>query len=273
MLDYKGCLPVYEGGVIPMLDDAPDIERIAPSYEVFAPTGTPNGKAMIILPGGGYHNYGRGEALPVAEYFSKIGYVSFIVWYRFVPYRYPAALYDVQRVIRNVRRDADKYGIGRNKISLIGFSAGGHLALMAAEKFDCGSPDGEGAGKESCRPDRVILGYPVVSMLPPYAHSGSACNLLGEKADDEDLLRLLSGELNVREDCPPMFLWHCKPDDCVDYRGTAALADALTAAGVENRLCLYDDGDHALGLALDRPTVPWVKEYLAWDSELDAKGL
>ena len=273
MLNYKGGKAVYEGGEIPLLRDVPDTEMIAPVYEMFAPTGKPNGKAMIILPGGGYHNYGKGEALPIADYFSSVGYYCFIVWYRFVPYRYPAALLDVQRVIRNVRRDAAEYGIGEDKITLIGFSAGGHLALMAAEKFDYGDPHGEDYEKISCRPDRVVLGYPVVSMVKPYRHDGSTKNLLGEKADDEDLLRSLSGELNVRHDCPPMFLWHCKPDDCVDYRGTAALSDALTAAGVENKLCLYDDGAHGIGRAFDYPTVPWIKEFLAWDSELDAKGL
>ena len=109
----------------------------------------------------------------------------------------------------------------------MGFSAGGHLACMAAEHFDYGKEMGDAIDKTSSRPNAAVLCYPVVSMYSKYTHGGSKYNFLGAEASDRELAKRFSGELGVRPDTPPMYVFHCRPDSAVPVENSTMLAEAL----------------------------------------------
>src|SRR6185312_8935853 len=158
-----------------------------PSLTIFRTfeTKTP-GTAVIVVPGGSYGFLASNhEGRQVANWFNSMGVTSFVLRYRLGPrYHHPIELGDAQRAIRWVRSHAGEFGISPNRVGIMGFSAGGHLASTAETHFDNGnSSASDPIDRVSSRPDFAILGYPVITFEPPYAHSGSAKNLLGENPD------------------------------------------------------------------------------------------
>jgi len=226
------------------------------------------GAAVCICPGGGYGFLAMDhEGHQIAQWFNSMGVAGFIVDYRHRQkgYGHPAPLQDAQRAIRAVRARAGEWGIDPAKIGVMGFSAGGHLASTAGTHFDSGSPNAEDpTERASCRPDFMILCYPVVMFDEPYTHRGSQQNLVGENADP-DLVRSLSNEKQVTPETPPTFLFHTDEDKGVPPENSVYFYLALRRAKVPAEMHVYRQGQHGLGLAPDSPgTGNWPKQCEDW---------
>lgn len=142
------------------------------------------------------------------------------------PYQYPAITEDVLRAVRYVRYHADELGIDPDKIAVLGFSAGGHLAASALCGFDYGREDGDETDKVSSRPDAVILSYAVIT-LGKYTHADTRNNLIKGLPDEAELERRFSGELAVKRIRLPCFIWHTQNDDAVPVQNSLQLYNAL----------------------------------------------
>src|SRR5262249_54754886 len=146
----------------------------------------------------------------VGQWFNTLGVAAFVLKYRHkgTGYQHPAPLEDAQRAIRTVRARAADWKVDPRRIGILGFSAGGHLASSAGTHFDAGKSDSSDPIEQfSCRPDFLILCYPVISFVSPFTHQGSRRNLLGENPDAK-LVELMSSELQVTPQTPPTFLFH-----------------------------------------------------------------
>ncbi len=218
---------------------------------------------VVVLPGGGYAMRAEHEGLPVAKMLNDSGISAFVLSYRVAPYRAPVPLLDARRAIRLVRHHAAQLGVAKDKIAVLGFSAGGHLAGCAALMED-GWPGDEASPdpveRESARPDAAILCYPVVSM-GAYAHAGSRENLLGPLADDPAARRAHSLELQAGKGAPPCFVWHTADDAGVPVQNSLMLCEALARNSTPFSLHVYPHGRHGLGLAQGEPLVgAWPEE-------------
>jgi acetyl esterase/lipase len=226
-----------------------------------------NGCAVIVCPGGGYGHLAMSyEGHDVAEWFNTFGVTGFVLRYRLAPkYRHPAPLADVQRAIRTVRARAGEWGLDANRIGVLGFSAGGHLASTAATHFDAGQIHAADAIEHaSCRPDFAVLCYPVISFTTNYTHKGSLKNLLGEQPEPA-LVENLSNEKQVTKETPPTFLFHTSADTGVPAENSVLFYLALKKAGVPAELHVYEPGPHGVGLALKDPTLSsWPKLLETW---------
>lgn len=208
------------------------------------------GSAIVICPGGGYGGLAMDhEGKQVAEWLNSLGVTGVVLKYRLGPrYRHPAPLQDAQRAIRTVRANASEWGLDPHRVAILGFSAGGHLASTAATHFDAGKADSaDPIERQSCRPDRVILAYPVIAMATEYGHTGSKKNLLGENPSKE-LVESLSNERQVTKDTPPAFLCHTNEDAGVVPENSLLFVLALRKAGVPVEYHLFEKGRHGLGL-------------------------
>ncbi|MBR6559402.1 MAG: alpha/beta hydrolase [Clostridia bacterium] len=250
----------------------PSIGQAEPSVDAYIIEDGKEHSAVIVCPGGGYtHRAEDHEGKQVCEFLNSHGINAFMLKYRLRPYRYPIELYDVQRAIRFVRYNAEKFGVISDKIGVLGFSAGGHLSVMAIEHYDYGRDDGDEIDRVSCRPDAGVLCYAVCSLEKDFGHVGCAINLLGEETynNDKELVTRLSGENSVRDDCPPVFLWHTAEDDCVNVANSIAMATALREKKIPYELHIFPYGDHGLGFGLDRPGVKrWSYLLAEWLGEI-----
>lgn len=221
--------------------------------------------AVIICPGGGYQIRADHEGAPVAEWFNRLGISAFVLRYRVAPYRYPAAKLDIQRAIRKIRYEADQYGVDPNKIGVLGFSAGGHLAATAGTLFDEGKSDAENEiDRLSSRPDLLMLCYPVITFQGPYAHVGSCKNLLGEHPEPHQI-ESLSLETRVTAHTPPTFLWHTSDDNSVPVEHSLMFASNLHKHNIPFDLHVYAKGRHGLGLAQHTEHVcSWLDALSSW---------
>jgi acetyl esterase/lipase len=221
-----------------------------PSLTVYAPSAqVANGTAVVVCPGGGYQRLAVDhEGVQIAQWFNARGVTVFLLRYRMVEYGQPAPLQDVLRAIRTVRSRAGEFGVKPDRIGVIGFSAGGHLASCAATLFD--APEGRtGAALDavSARPDFAILLYPVISMQSGVAHGGSRQALLGEKPTPE-LEQRWSTDRQVTAATPPTFLVHSAADTAVPVQNTLLFFEALRVAGVPVELHVFAKGPHGFGM-------------------------
>lgn len=226
-----------------------------------------NGGCMIVCPGGGYGNVVTAkEGTAPAQALNENGISAFALNYRVAPYDYQAMLADVFRAVRYVRYHADEFGIDPDKIGVMGFSAGGHLAAMALEHYDEDKQSADEIDQVSARPDCGVLCYPVLSLQDGYTHEGSREKFLGSKKDDETFVRKYSAELGVTKDTPPCFVWHCDTDTTVPYQGSQVFAEAMGAAGISCEFHLYHWGGHGLGLATDNAAEvrEWFPTCISW---------
>jgi len=227
-----------------------------PTLTVFTPPRDLNtGIAVVICPGGGYAflSWDK-EGLNVARWLQARGITGAVLKYRLpTPDQLPSgqfvSLLDAQRAIRLLRERADEFGIKTNRVGILGFSAGGHLAACVATKFasPVASPVEDVHGI-SCRPDFCGLLYPVISMLNS-AHSGSLANLLG-RTPSPQLLAGLSCEKLVSHDTPPSFVVHARDDTTVPVTNSLMFVEACRQASVPVELHLYDKGGHGFGLGV-----------------------
>lgn len=229
-----------------------------PTITVYQPLdGTRTGTAIVIAPGGSYHMLAADhEGRQFANYFNGMEVTAFVLKYRLGPkYHHPVELGDAQRAIRWVRAHAELYGFKPDRVGLMGFSAGGHLASTAGTHFDSGKANAaDPIERMSCRPDFLILAYPVITMLPPYAHEGSVENLLGKNAN-QDLRKQLSNELNVTPQTPPTFLLSTSEDTVVLPENTVGFYQSLRKAGVPAEMHVFEKGPHGVGLDLENPVL------------------
>ncbi len=239
-----------------------------PSLTVFLPpAGKAVGAGVVICPGGAYTKLSMDhEGAKVADWLNNQGIAAFVLRYRLGPrYHHPIELHDVQRAIRAVRSDANAYGVAPDRIGVLGFSAGGHLASTAATMFDDGDAKaGDPIDRVSCRPDFAVLCYPVILMVGPGTHEGSRKNLLGD-TPSAGLMEQLSSERHVTARTPPTFLFHTDQDKGVPAENSVAFYLALRQAHVPAELHIYERGGHGLGLAtLDPILSTWTARLSDW---------
>ena len=204
---------------------------------------------VIVCPGGGYEMLAPHEADPIAEMINGHGLHSFVLTYRLKPYHFPEITSDALRAIRFVRYNAEKFGIDPNHIAILGFSAGGHLAMSASRLFDYGKGGSDEIDAVSSRPDGAILCYAVTTLHKPYTHMGTRNALIGGLEDEAALENELSAETNVRPDTPPTFMWHTAEDGAVPVQQALASALALREKKIPFELHIFPYGYHGLGLA------------------------
>lgn len=221
------------------------------------PGGKANGTAVVVCPGGGYGNLALDhEGRQIAAWLNNLGVAAFVLRYRLGPkYHHPIELGDVQRALRFVRTKAAEFGVAPDRIGIWGFSAGGHLASTAGTHFDAGNPDAaDPIDRAGCRPDFMILAYPVISLATEYVHKGSMRNLLGAEPDPA-LVENLSNERQVTARTPPTFLFHTNEDKGVPAENSLLFYEALRKAGVPAELHIYERGRHGVGLAPSDPVL------------------
>lgn len=234
-----------------------------------------SGAAVVICPGGGYSMLAIDhEGHDVAKWLNSIGISAFVLTYRTGKwdeggYRHPAPMLDAQRAMRWVRYYALEYKIKKDKIGILGFSAGGHLASTVGTHFT--TPQefvNDEIDNLSCRPDFMILLYPVISFTKPHTHEGSKRFLLGENPDT-DLVNSLSNELMITKETPPTFLAHTTEDKAVPVQNSIDFYEGLQGYGIKSSLYVASTGRHGLGLGGDEEEFSkWPILCEAWLNEL-----
>ena len=250
-------------------------DKDKPTLTIWLPEeGKANGTAIVVCPGGGYGGLATGhEGVDIGKWLNTLGVTAFVLQYRHQGrgYQHPAPLDDAQRAIRTVRARADEWKIDPKKVGILGFSAGGHLASTAGTHFDAGksgSPDK--IETVSCRPDFMILCYPVISLTADYTHVGSRENLLGKNADPQ-LVQSLSNEFQVTKETPPTFIFQTDEDTAVPPENAVAFYLALHKARVPAEMHIYEKGQHGVGLGTSIPgTGTWSERCADW---LRGRGL
>ena len=277
-------IPLWAAGKVPNYQktdeveksESTDIVRISkvqsPDIAVFLPAKkNSTGQAVIICPGGGYaylsYNW---EGTDVAKLLNAKGIAAIVLKYRLpnaksniTPNLSP--LMDAKRAMRMVRAYADKWGIKKNNIGIMGFSAGGHLASTLATHFDDGDRNsGDSIEQQSSRPDFAVLVYPVISMDKKITHMGSRNNLIGENPDSS-LAKTYSNELEVTKQTPPTFLLHATDDKAVPVENSLRFYQALKDNGVPVEMHIFPTGGHGFGLALGKGTLEtWTDLLVSW---------
>jgi acetyl esterase/lipase len=250
---WPGQAPLQNG-------DNPAVD--VPTLTVYLPpAGKASGAAMVIMPGGAYTHVSPREGIPAGQWLASNGITAFILKYRVgAKYRYPAETDDGLRAIRYVRANAAAWGLDPHRVGIIGFSAGGHLASMAATHFDAGNPQSDDpVERVSSRPDLHILLYPVVTLVDePIVERGSRSSLLGANPDPA-LLQLLSNDLQVTKDTPPLFIVHSTQDTTVPAANSDHYVDALTKFNIPVVYIREPLGGHGFGI---KDT--WAPQAMAW---------
>ena len=204
---------------------------------------------IIICPGGGYAMTSDREAEPIAMQYLAKGYHAVILRYSVEPARYPLALLQLAKTVAFLRENAEEFHIDTNRIVVLGFSAGGHLAasLGVFWKKDFIAQT-LGVSSEMVKPNGMILSYPVITS-GEFAHTGSFECLLGDDYNNLDKRKEQSLEFQVSGDTPPIFLWHTVTDDCVPVENSLLFFNALRKFKVPVEMHLYPIGGHGLSLA------------------------
>ena len=236
-----------------------------------------SGTSVIICPGGSYFwldDVNEGEE--VAEWLQNHGVSAFVLRYRAAGFgaffwhhrrvfrgkQYPDMLEDAQQAIKYVKEHHEEYKIDPNRLGIMGFSAGGHLALMTA----CFSDE------EEEQPAFVGAIYPVVTMNEPYAHERSRRALLSErKQNDQQMRDSLSIENHIPDNCPPVFVINCLDDETVDYQNSILLDSALIAKKIEHKYIQYKTGRHGFGVSEvygTKESRQWKNEFINWIQNL-----
>ena len=265
ILQEPQTIRLWQGRAPGALGDAPED---VPTLTIYMPPSTTGPMtAVIVAPGGGYRalSMNKEGRLPAA-YLNTLGIAAFVLKYRLGPkYHHPIELGDMQRAIRTVRSRAAEWHIAPERIGVMGFSAGGHLASHASTHVE-----GEGAApadeidRASSRPNFAILGYPVISLSEAWTHQGSRTNLLGENASAE-LARRLSTDTQVTSRTPPTFLFHTNADTAVPVENSVHYFLALRKAGVPAEMHIFKDGPHGVGMPMnDAALSEWPKVLANW---------
>jgi len=240
-----------------------------PTLTVFKPTKEKaNGTSLIICPGGGYGVLAFDhEGYKVAKWLNELGITAFILKYRLpsdliMQNKSIGPLQDAQKAMRMVRRNAKKWNLDPNKIGIMGFSAGGHLASTLSTHFN--EKVYAAMDSISARPDFSLLIYPVISMNSKITHQGSKNNLLGENPN-EKTVHHFSNELMIDKNTPPAFLVHAVDDKAVPIENSIQYLLSLRKHSIPAELHLYQKGGHGFGMNPSKNTESsWTKSCELW---------
>ena len=211
---------------------------IARMYAYIVPGKDATGSAVLICPGGGYSGVSvKKEGEEIAKWFNDLGVTAFVLYYRMPNGHDNIPLIDAQTALKIIHKRAKEWNLDQNKIGIMGFSAGGHLASTVGTHFKTNVQ----------RPDFMILAYPVVTMNKDLTHAGSRNNLLGKNPSDE-LVKLYSNELQVTKTTPPTFIVHAIDDKTVPIANSEQLLKALQDLNVPAELHKFDVGGHGFGM-------------------------
>ena len=237
--------------------DAPEAKGKAcediPTLTIMRPRkGAENGSAVVVLPGGAYVGLAADlEGREIADWFTARGFRAFILSYRLSSngYLLPVPLLDARRAVQLVRARARDYQVDPNRIVVIGFSAGGHLAALAGTQFVPGNPEAEDPiDRASSRPDFLVLGYPWIGAISSDTSHLSYCKLFNVMDRCEELRLAYSPDLFVTKDTPPTFLYHTFTDQTVPVEQGLRFYEALIKAGVPSEMHIFANGGHGSGL-------------------------
>lgn len=279
----EGKVPNFKASGEKEKRETQDILRISlvqqPEIAVYLPSKrNATGQAVVVCPGGGYGILAYDwEGTDVAKWLNTNGIAAFVLKYRLpnsksniIPHQSP--LMDAQRAIRTVRAHAAKWNISRDKVGIMGFSAGGHLASTAGTHFDKGNANAaDSVDRFSSRPDFMILMYPVITMSKPFMHEGSRNNLIGANADKE-LATYYSNETQITKETPPTLLIHATDDKGVPVENSLYFYQALKDNNVPAEMHIYPYGGHGFGLAVGRGYLQsWTDRCIDWLKSLNTK--
>jgi acetyl esterase/lipase len=260
--------------------DAPQAKGKAcldiPALTVFEPqNGHANGSAVVVLPGGAYaHLAANLEGRQVADWFTSRGFHAFVLQYRLSSngYLLPVPLLDARRAVQTVRARARDYLIDPNRIVIIGFSAGGHLAALASTQSVPGNPDADDPiERVSSKPDFTVLGYPWIGAISSDTSHLSYCKLFSVMDRCEELRKAYSPDLFVSKETPPTFWYHTFDDATVPVEQGLRYYEALVKAGVPAEAHIFAKGPHGTGLGKGDATLDqWPSLLETW---LRAQGL
>lgn len=246
-------------------DKTPGMCEETPYVTAYIPDDKKSDGAVVIYPGGGYGMRAEHEGKGYAEFLANNGITAFVCEYRVYPHRFPLPLLDARRAVRCVRHNAEKYGLNKNSIFVMGSSAGGHLAALTStyvQPIDFENTDE--IDNEDFRPNGQILCYPVIKLLGKgIGHLGSGKNLLGDT--QAEMGEELSPNLIADENTPQAFIWHTFDDSGVNVINSLEYAKRLREKNVNVEMHLYPNGPHGLGLAPEYPHVAdWSLRLLEW---------
>ena len=244
---------------------------VTPTLSMFLPNKEiANGTAVVICPGGGYgHLSLNKEGFKVAQWFNSLGITAFVLKYRLpsdliMEDKTIGPLQDAQEAIRFLRRNAEKWNLNIDKIGIMGFSAGGHLAATLSTHYN---DDVYTVNDEiSAKPNFSILIYPVISMNLEITHKGSRKNLLGETPNGT-LIEKYSNELQVNSETPKAFLIHATDDTAVPVENSIKYYLALKNNEISAELHLFEKGGHGFGLGIKGTSEYWPKLLQNWLSD------
>lgn len=272
---YKGKIPGSKPTPADYVEDSPmGTDHITRSSKVSIPTlivyqpakDKATGAAVIICPGGGYGILAIDhEGYNIAKRFNEFGVTAFVLKYRLpsdaiMVDKSFGPLMDAQQAMYLVRKDAAKWSINPNKIGIMGFSAGGHLASTLTVHYD--DVKIENKEKLSVRPDFSILVYPVIT-FGEYTHQGSLNNLLGANPSDAQK-EYFSNEKHVTPNTPPTFLVHANNDDAVPVQNSTRFDEALVKNKVKGEMHIYQGGGHGFGLNNKTTSDDWFERLRLW---------
>ncbi len=225
-----------------------------PTLTVFVPQqGRGTGSAVIVAPGGAYLGLASNlEGRQVADWFTSRGVTAFVLKYRLgAKYLYPIPLEDAERAVRVVRSSATSYGFLPNRVGIIGFSAGGHLAATTGTLFDAGKAGaGDPVERLSSRPDFLVLGYPWLNAMQPSGDYITYCSLIKTippetcKLDEQKY----TPSLHVSSETPTTFIYSTTDDRTVPISASVNFYNALIAAGVPAEMHIFRHGEHGSGM-------------------------
>ena len=247
-----------------------------PTLQIYRPIASQNtGTAVVVCPGGGYTHLAMDhEGRIIGGLLRAEGITAVVLKYRLPVngYPHPIPLLDAQRAIKMVRSKAKDWNIDPHRIGIMGFSAGGHLASTAGTHFNkpvqVAGQQADAIDAFSCRPDFMVLIYPVISMQEGITHQGSRDNLFGPNPP-ADLVNLLSNEKQVTQDTPPTFLVHADDDDAVPVENSTLFYQALHKAGVPAEMHIYLKGGHGFGTRPSAgPAAQWPHACFLWMQQI-----
>ncbi|MFJ5452230.1 pectin acetylesterase PaeX [Pectobacterium jejuense] len=261
---------VVERSKDPSLPDRAATGIRSPEITVY-PAEKPNGMALLITPGGSYQRVVLDkEGSDLAPFFNQQGYTLFVMTYRMPGEGHKegadAPLADAQRAIRTLRANAEKWHIDPQRIGIMGFSAGGHVAASLGTRFaQSVYPATDAIDSVSARPDFMVLMYPVISMQADIAHTGSRKQLIGEQPTEAQVLRY-SPEKQVTAQTPPTFLVHAVDDPSVSVDNSLVMFSALREKQIPVEMHLFEKGKHGFGLRGTKglPAAAWPQLLDNW---------
>ncbi len=242
-----------------------------PDIAVYKPE-RPNGTAVLICPGGGYAVLAYDwEGTEFAKWFNALGITAVVLKYRLPHWeseecRDKVALPDAQQAMRLIRQHASEWNVNPQKVGVMGFSAGGHLASTLSTHYDLGDQSSSGSlASISCKPDFSILVYPVISMDPGVTHNGSRNNLIG-KNPSQEMLDYFSNDLQVNQDTPPTLLIHASDDKGVPVENSIRYYQNLIKNNVPASMHIYETGGHGFAMAKGKEGAvsKWLTDCKNW---------